>query len=59
MSVIEIKVIKMKIINGFDSNWSKRLRPGDVIVVDDLYQKKQIKKNISIIYSQKYRDTVM
>lgn len=30
--------LKLKVIDGFDSNWSKRLKKGDVIIIDDLYQ---------------------
>ena len=32
------KLTRIKYINGFDQNWSKRLKSGDVIVIDDLYQ---------------------
>jgi nucleoside-triphosphatase THEP1 len=32
------KLKNIKFIKGFDKNWSKRLKPGDVIIVDDLYQ---------------------
>ena len=32
------KLKKIKVIDGFDDNWSKRLKQGDVIVIDDLYQ---------------------
>lgn len=35
----EMKKLKnIKIINGFDENWSSRLKKNDVIVIDDLYQ---------------------
>ena len=39
--------LKMKLINGFDKNWMKRLKKGDVIVIDDLYQEmnKEIDSN--------------
>lgn len=30
--------LKLKIINGFDKNWSKRLKHNDVIIIDDLFQ---------------------
>ena len=30
--------LKIKVINGFDKNWMIRLKKGDVIVIDDLYQ---------------------
>jgi energy-coupling factor transporter ATP-binding protein EcfA2 len=32
------KLKNIKFIEGFDPNWSKRLKPGDVIIIDDLYQ---------------------
>jgi nucleoside-triphosphatase THEP1 len=32
------KLKRIKFIKGFDKNWSKRLKSGDVIIVDDLYQ---------------------
>ena len=32
------KLKNMKVIKGFDDNWSKRLKQGDVIVIDDLFQ---------------------
>jgi len=32
------KLKNIKFIKGFDANWSKRLKPGDVIIIDDLYQ---------------------
>lgn len=34
----EMCKLKVKIINGFDKNWMKRLNKHDVIVIDDLYQ---------------------
>ena len=47
------KIKHIKFIKGFDKNWSKRLSKGDVIVIDDLYQKQTL-----IIYSQKFHVTV-
>ena len=32
------KLKNIKVINGFDENWSSRLKKHDVIVIDDLYQ---------------------
>lgn len=32
------KLKRIKFIDGFDQNWSKRLKKGDVIIIDDLYQ---------------------
>ena len=32
------KLKSMTVIDGFDENWSSRLRNGDVIVIDDLFQ---------------------
>lgn len=32
------KLKNVKVIKGFDENWSSRLVKGDVIVIDDLYQ---------------------
>jgi len=32
------KIDNIKVIKGFDKNWSKRLSKHDVIVIDDLYQ---------------------
>ena len=32
------KLKRIKFIKGFDQNWSHRLRKGDVIIIDDLYQ---------------------
>ena len=32
------KLKGIKVINGFDENWASRLRKGDVIVIDDLFQ---------------------
>ena len=44
--------IKMKIINGFDENWSKRLKTGDVIVVDDLYQEANKEKDFNNLFTK-------
>ena len=32
------KLKNIKVIKGFDENWSQRLKQGDVIVIDDLFQ---------------------
>ena len=48
----EFSNIKMTIINGFDDNWSKRLKPGDAIVVDDLYQEANKEKDFNNLFTK-------
>ena len=42
----------MKIIKGFDKNWTKRLKPGDVIVIDDLYQEANNEKEFNNLFTK-------
>jgi hypothetical protein len=32
------KLKNIKVVQGFDKNWANRLKKGDVIIIDDLYQ---------------------
>ena len=43
---------KMKVINGFDKNWNTRLKTGDVIVVDDLYQEANKEKEFNNLFTK-------
>jgi len=46
------KIKNMKIIKGFDKNWTKRLKPGDVIVIDDLYQEANNEKEFNNLFTK-------
>ena len=52
MTQSEFCKIKIKIINGFDANWSKRLKTGDVIIIDDLYQEANKEKDFNNLFTK-------
>jgi energy-coupling factor transporter ATP-binding protein EcfA2 len=46
------KLKNVQFINGFDKNWSKRLKPGDVIVIDDLYQESNKESDFNNLFTK-------
>lgn len=46
------KVRGVKVINGFDENWSSRLQKGDVIVIDDLFQEANKEENFTNLFTK-------
>ena len=46
------KLKNIKVINGFDENWSKRLRKHDVIVIDDLYQEANKESDFNNLFTK-------
>jgi len=46
------KLKNIKIIDGFDENWSKRLSKGDVIVIDDLYQESNKESDFNNLFTK-------
>jgi len=46
------KIKKIKYIDGFDKNWSKRLKEGDVIVIDDLYQESNKESDFNNLFTK-------
>lgn len=53
LTAMEIcKIKKIKYIKGFDSKWNSRLKPGDVIVVDDLYQESNKESEFNNLFTK-------
>ena len=46
------KLKGIKFIKGFDNGWSKRLRKGDVIVIDDLYQESNKEADFNNLFTK-------
>lgn len=46
------KLKNMKIVKGFDKNWSSRLKKGDVIIIDDLYQEANKEKDFNNLFTK-------
>jgi len=46
------KLKSIKYIKGFDKNWSKRLNPGDVIIIDDLYQEANKENDFNNLFTK-------
>ena len=46
------KLKNIKVINGFDENWSTRLKKGDVIVIDDLYQEANKQEDFNNLFTK-------
>ena len=46
------KLKGIKYIDGFDDNWSKRLKEGDVIVIDDLYQESNKETDFNNLFTK-------
>jgi GTPase SAR1 family protein len=46
------KIPGVQYIKGFDNNWLSRLRPGDVIVIDDLYQEANKEDNFNDLFTK-------
>ena len=46
------KVKNIKFIEGFDKNWSKRLKEGDVIIIDDLYQESNKESDFNNLFTK-------
>jgi GTPase SAR1 family protein len=46
------KLNNIKVINGFDENWSKRLQKDDVIVIDDLYQEANKESDFNNLFTK-------
>ena len=46
------KLKNIKVINGFDENWSNRLKKGDVIVIDDLYQEANKQEDFNNLFTK-------
>jgi energy-coupling factor transporter ATP-binding protein EcfA2 len=46
------KLKNIKVVEGFDENWSKRLRKGDVIIIDDLYQEANKESDFNNLFTK-------
>jgi hypothetical protein len=46
------KISGVQYIQGFDDKWLKRLRPGDVIVIDDLFQEANKESNFNDLFTK-------
>jgi hypothetical protein len=46
------KLTKIKYIEGFDPGWTKRLKEGDVIVIDDLYQESNKESDFNNLFTK-------
>jgi nucleoside-triphosphatase THEP1 len=46
------KLSSIKFIKGFDSNWSNRLKEGDVIIIDDLYQESNKETDFNNLFTK-------
>ena len=46
------KLKNIKVIEGFDKNWSKRLQKGDVIIIDDLYQEANKESDFNNLFTK-------
>ena len=46
------KLKNIKVINGFDKNWSQRLQKGDVIIIDDLYQEANKENDFNNLFTK-------
>jgi predicted kinase len=51
------KLKNIKFIKGFDKNWSKRLRRGDVIIIDDLYHEANKEADFNNLFTKISRHT--
>ena len=46
------KLKNIKVIKGFDKNWSQRLQKGDVIIIDDLYQEANKESDFNNLFTK-------
>jgi hypothetical protein len=46
------KLKGIKFIEGFDEHWSERLNPGDVIIIDDLYQEANKESDFNNLFTK-------
>ena len=46
------KLNNMTVIDGFDNNWSERLKASDVIVIDDLYQEANKENDFNNLFTK-------
>ena len=46
------KLKNIKVIKGFDRNWSQRLQKGDVIIIDDLYQEANKESDFNNLFTK-------
>ena len=46
------KLKSIKFIEGFDQGWSKRLKEGDVIIIDDLYQESNKEEDFNNLFTK-------
>lgn len=46
------KLKNIKVVNGFDKNWSTRLQKGDVIIIDDLYQEANKESDFNNLFTK-------
>ena len=51
------KLKNIKVINGFDQDWSTRLQKGDVIIIDDLYQEANKESDFNNLFTKIARHT--
>ena len=49
------KLENVSVINGFDEKWFDRLKSGDVIVIDDLYQEANKESNFNNLFTKTAR----
>lgn len=46
------KLKNVKVIDGFDKNWISRLKKGDVIIIDDLYQEANKESDFNNLFTK-------